>query len=90
MPPPRAGALAIGRVGRFVAAEASETRCHRGTIFLSWLPWLDREFGWSDETAKFMRAHEIVGNKFQQDWKLYDQRCGARLSCAPGDVADAR
>jgi hypothetical protein len=36
-----------------------------------WLPWLEREFGWSDETArKFMRAADVVGDKFQQSWDL--------------------
>jgi hypothetical protein len=26
----------------------------------NWLPWLDREFGWSDQTARnFMRVHEL-------------------------------
>jgi hypothetical protein len=27
----------------------------------NWLPWLDREFGWSDRTAlNFMRVYEMV------------------------------
>jgi hypothetical protein len=27
----------------------------------NWLPWLEREFGWSDDTAlNFMRAHELA------------------------------
>jgi hypothetical protein len=27
----------------------------------NWLPWLDREFGWTDDTARnFMRLHEFV------------------------------
>jgi hypothetical protein len=38
----------------------------------NWLPWLDREFGWSDETArKFMRCHDFaLEHKFQQNWDL--------------------
>src|SRR5258708_1878960 len=27
-----------------------------------WLPWLDREFGWSEQTARnYMALHELVG-----------------------------
>jgi hypothetical protein len=29
----------------------------------NWLPWLDREFGWTDQTARnFMRIHELAAN----------------------------
>jgi hypothetical protein len=33
----------------------------------AWLPWLEREFGWSDRTARnFMRAYDLAGSKLEK------------------------
>jgi hypothetical protein len=41
-----------------------------------WLPWLDREFGWTDKTAeRFMRVHSLAGQKPQLvEFDFADQR----------------
>ena len=47
--------IEIGR--RLTDAKA---RCGHG----NWLPWLDREFGWSDSTAlRYMQAHQFATDK---------------------------
>lgn len=64
---------ALGKrvVGDVIEIGARLTECKRICGHGNWLPWLDREFGWSDETArKFMRSYEITGDKFQQGWDL--------------------
>ena len=48
----------------------------------NWLPWLEGEFGWSDETArKFMRVHDMV--KSQQCWNLGARSTLALSCCSP-------
>jgi Protein of unknown function (DUF3102) len=47
--------IEIGR--RLTDAKA---RCGHG----NWLPWLEREFGWSDSTAlRYMQAHQFATDK---------------------------
>jgi hypothetical protein len=65
-------AAAIKKLGKRVAADVVEigkrlTECKKLAGHGNWLPWLEREFGWSDETArKFMRAYEFARqHKFQ-------------------------
>jgi hypothetical protein len=56
----------------------------------NWLPWLEGEFGWSDETArKFMRVHDMV--KSQQCWNLESIEVSAlSLLAAPSTPKAAR
>jgi hypothetical protein len=70
-------AVEIRTLGQRVAADVVEigrrlTECKKLAGHGNWLPWLEREFGWSDETArKFMRAYEFARrHKFQQGWNM--------------------
>jgi hypothetical protein len=70
-------AVAIRKIGRGAAADIVKigkrlTACKRICGHGNWLPWLEREFGWSAETArKFMRAFEFARRyKFQQSWNM--------------------
>lgn len=59
---------ALGKrvVGDVIEIGARLTECKRIAGHGNWLPWLDREFGWSDETAsRFMRVHSMAGQKPQ-------------------------
>ena len=48
----------------------------------NWLPWLEGEFGWSDETArKFMRVHDMVKSQQRRNLEV-DQR-QRFLTCSP-------
>jgi hypothetical protein len=47
----------------------------------NWLPWLDREFGWSDETArKWMNVYEL-SLKFQPVERLKSAPRTTRCPC---------
>ncbi len=53
-----ADVIEIGR--RLTDAKA---RCQHG----NWLPWLEREFGWTDKTAeRFMSASQLFGGKIDK------------------------
>lgn len=57
----------IRRLGRAVVADAIEigrllTQCRERLPHGAWLPWLEREFCWTDRTAlNFMRLYAMVG-----------------------------
>jgi Protein of unknown function (DUF3102) len=56
----------IRRLGKRVVLDVVEigrrlSECRRIIDHGEWLPWLDREFGWSDRTAlNYIRAYEVV------------------------------
>lgn len=55
-----------------------------------WLPWLDREFAWSDETArKYMRVYELAG-KSQSSWDFDLPVSSLYLLAAPSTPEEAR
>jgi protein gp37 len=60
-------AAAIRALGKRVVADIVEigrrlTEAKRLAGHGNWLPWLDREFGWSDDTAeRFMSLHRLQG-----------------------------
>jgi N6-adenosine-specific RNA methylase IME4 len=46
------------------AIRARLTDCKRICGHGNWLPWLDREFGWTEQTAlNFIRVHEVAKSK---------------------------
>ncbi len=54
-----------------------------------WSPWLDREFGWTDDTAlNFMRCHEMAKNRNFRDLSL--PISGLYLLAAPSTPDKAR
>ena len=66
------------------------TECKRIAGRGNWMPWINREFGWSDETArKFMRCYDLAqSRKFQQDWDL--PVSSLYLLAAPSTAGDGR
>jgi hypothetical protein len=68
------------------------TECKRIVGHGNWLPWLEREFGWSERTARrFMQAHEFALAKSD---KLADLNIGVSSLCllaapsTPKEAAD--
>jgi hypothetical protein len=54
-----------------------------------WLPWLEREFGWKDDTAlNFMRCHDLAKNRNFRDLSL--PVSGLYLLAAPSTPDEAR
>lgn len=59
-------AAVIRALGKRVVRDVIEiggrlTECKRIAGHGNWLPWLDREFGWNERTARnFMQAHELA------------------------------
>ena len=54
-----------------------------------WLPWLETEFGWSDETArKMMQVYDLV--KSQQNWNLQIDISALYLIAAPKTPSSVR
>jgi len=62
-------AAEIRRLGKRTLADVIEigarlTKCKRICGHNNWLPWLDREFGWEETTARrFMRVHKLAQSK---------------------------
>jgi hypothetical protein len=62
-------AAEIRRLGRRVVSDVIEiggrlSECKRLVGHGNWLPWLDREFGWTEQTAlNFIRARELSKSK---------------------------
>src|SRR5262249_57663010 len=60
---------AIRRLGKRVVGDVSEigrrlSECKKLVGHGNWLPWLEREFGWSDQTARnFMRLAGLSKSK---------------------------
>jgi N6-adenosine-specific RNA methylase IME4 len=88
-------ATEIHRLGKRVVADVIEIGqrlklckdiCGHG----NWLSWLEREFAWSDETArKYMRAADLA-TKFQPGWNLNVPLSALYLLAAPSTPDEAR
>jgi Protein of unknown function (DUF3102) len=69
-------AAEIRRLGRRLIADIVEigrrlTECKAIVGHGNWLPWLEQEFGWTDDTAlNFMRAHELSKSRKFRDLSL--------------------
>jgi hypothetical protein len=69
-------AAEIRRLGKRVITDVIEigerlTKCRRIAGHGNWLPWLDREFGWTEQTAlNFMRVAELNKSKTVLDLDL--------------------
>jgi Protein of unknown function (DUF3102) len=87
-------AAAIRRLGKRVVADVIEigrllTECKRICGHGNWLPWLDREFGWTDDTAlNFMRVYELSKSRNFRDLSL--PLSGLYLLAAPSTPQEAR
>ena len=87
-------AAAICRLGKRVVADVIEigrllTECKRICGHGNWLPWLDREFGWTDDTAlNFMRVYELSKSRNFRDLSL--PLSGLYLLAAPSTPQEAR
>jgi len=85
---------AIRRLGKRVVADVIEigrllTECKRICGHGNWLPWLDREFGWTDDTAlNFMRVYELSKSRNFRDLSL--PLSGLYLLAAPSTPQEAR
>lgn len=87
-------AAVIRALGKRVIGDVIEigkrlTECRRVTGHGDWLPWLDREFGWTEQTAlNFMRVHEMAKSKTVLDLDLPIK--SLYLLAAPSTPAEAR
>jgi Protein of unknown function (DUF3102) len=87
-------ATAIRALGKRVVADVIEigrrlTDAKRICGHGNWLPWLEREFGWTDDTAlNFMRAHELSKSRNFRDLDL--PVSALYLLAAPSTPAKAR
>jgi hypothetical protein len=87
-------AAAIRRLGKRVVADVIEigrllTECKRICGHGNWLPWLDREFGWTDDTAlNFMRVYELSKSRKFRDLSL--PLSALYLLAAPSTPQEAR
>jgi Protein of unknown function (DUF3102) len=87
-------AAAIRRLGKRVVADVIEigrllAECKRICGHGNWLPWLDREFGWTDDTAlNFMRVYELSKSRNFRDLSL--PLSGLYLLAAPSTPQEAR
>jgi hypothetical protein len=87
-------ATAIRRLGKRVVADVIEigrllTECKRICGHGNWLPWLDREFGWTDDTAlNFMRVYELSKSRNFRDLSL--PLSALYLLAAPSTPQEAR
>jgi hypothetical protein len=85
-------AEAIRKLGKQAVAEIGRrlTECKKIVGHGNWLPWLDREFGWSDRTAlNFMRAYEM-STKSENFSDLSLPISGLYLLAAPSTPEEAR
>jgi protein gp37 len=88
-------AEAIRNLGKRVIGDVIEighrlTECKRLLEHGHWLPWLEREFKWSDQTARnFMQVYELAG-KTQNLWNLSLPVSGVYLLAAPSTPEEAR
>jgi hypothetical protein len=71
-----AHATVIRQLGKRVIGDVIEigrrlTECKDIAGHGNWLPWLDREFGWTDDTAlNFIRVHELSKSRNFRDLNL--------------------
>ena len=55
----------------------------------NWLPWLERDFGWADDTAlNFIRCHDLAKNRNFRDLAL--PVSGLYMLAAPSTLEEAR
>jgi len=86
---------AIRRLGKRVVGDVSEigrrlSECKKLVGHGNWLPWLDREFGWTDKTAEnFINVHKLAG-KFENFSNLELPLSGLYLLAAPSTPQKAR
>jgi hypothetical protein len=84
----------IRRLGKRVVADVVEigrrlAECKRICGHGNWLPFLDREFGWTEQTAlNFIRAHDLSKSKNFLDLEL--PVSALYLLAAPSTPAEAR
>jgi Protein of unknown function (DUF3102) len=89
-----AHAAEIKRLGKRVIGDVIEigarlTECKRICGHGKWLPWLDREFGWTDKTAEnFINVHKL-SSKFENFSNLDLPISGLYLLAAPSTPAEA-
>jgi Protein of unknown function (DUF3102) len=77
-------------VGDVIEIGALLTECKRIAGHGSWLPWLKREFGWTDKTAeRFMSVHTLAG-KFDNLSNLELPLSGLYLLAAPSTPVKTR
>jgi hypothetical protein len=63
--------------------------CKRIRKYGNWLPWLEQEFGWTDDTAlNFMRIHELSKSRNFRDLRL--PVSALYLLAAPSTPTEAR
>jgi hypothetical protein len=90
-----AHAVAIWQLGKQTLANVIEigrrlTECKRIVGHGNWLPWLDREFGWTDKTAEnFINVYKLSG-KFENFSNLDLPLSGLYLLAAPSTPEAAR
>ncbi len=59
-------AAAIRALRSRIASDVAEIGCRLVKVksivgYGNWLPWIDKEFGWSEDTAeRFIRVHEFI------------------------------
>jgi DUF3102 family protein len=86
---------AIRQLGKRVVADVVEigrrlSECKRICGHGNWLPWLDREFGWTEKTAeRFMSVHALAG-KSDNLSNLDLPISGLYLLAAPSTPKEAR
>lgn len=67
---------AIRRLGKQTVDSIIEighrlTQCHKALDHGRWLPWLEREFGWGEDTARrYMRVYELNRTSKLRDLKV--------------------
>ena len=88
-------AAEIRRLGKRVVADVVEIGHHLSECKAicghgNWLPWLDREFGWTDKTAEnYINVYKL-GGKFENFSNLDLPLSGLYLLAAPSTPDEAR
>jgi hypothetical protein len=87
-------AAEIRRLGKRVVEDVVEigrrlTECKKLVGHGNWLPWIEREFGWTDDTAlNFMRVYEVSKSRNFRDLSL--PVSALYLLAAPSTSKEAR
>jgi gas vesicle protein len=87
-------AAEIRRLGKRVVEDVLEigrrlTECKKLVGHGNWLPWIEREFGWTDDTAlNFMRVYEVSKSRNFRDLSL--PVSALYLLAAPSTPKEAR
>jgi N6-adenosine-specific RNA methylase IME4 len=89
-------AVEIRRLGKRIVGDVIEigkrlTECKDICGHGNWLPWLNREFGWTDQTARnFIQVYELARAKSQNFLNLDIPVSGLYLLAAPSTPEKAR